>query len=136
MLSYPLDRIQKKRPRKLISSHQNQRARGLSPVLSPEEVKRALTMARSLKARAMSAETNPGFAGPERGHRGFFTSYPRGRTPPFLPPELRLSLSQHLPAVSSPDGEQVTGKGAPETVTWRPSRATSMPFDKAATHIA
>ena len=49
---------------------------------------------------------------------------------------LQAELPQHLPAVSSPDVKQIVCKGFPETVTRRPSRATSVPSDKTATYVA
>ena len=49
---------------------------------------------------------------------------------------LLAELPQRLPAVSSPDEKQVGCKGFPETVTWRSARATTVPSDKSATHVA
>jgi hypothetical protein len=49
---------------------------------------------------------------------------------------LPAELPQRLPAVSSPDVKQIGLKGFPETVTWRPSRATTVASDKTATYVA
>ena len=49
---------------------------------------------------------------------------------------LLTELPQSLLPVSSPDVKQIVCKGFPETVTWRPSRATSVPSDKTAAHVA
>jgi hypothetical protein len=49
---------------------------------------------------------------------------------------LLAELPQSLLPVSSPDEKRIGCKGFPETVTWRPSRATTVPSDKSATHVA
>ena len=49
---------------------------------------------------------------------------------------LPAELLQRLLPVSSPDEKRIGCKGFPETVTWRSARATTVPSDKSATHVA